>query len=69
MVDEDHLEPGARGDNGRDPQGAGREQLRLRAARAVPVAVRARRSEHGQPRAVGDRGLQAAPIVAQRCSI
>lgn len=46
--------------------GARREQLRLRAARAVPAAVRARRPQRGLPGAVGDRGLQAAATVAQR---
>lgn len=66
LVDEDDVEPRPRRDHGRDQEGAGRQQLRLRAARALPVAVRARRPKHRQPGAVGDRGVQAAPAVAQR---
>ncbi len=48
--------------------GFGRQQLRLRAARAVPVALRARGPKHGLVGAVGDRGLQAASALAQRRS-
>lgn len=46
--------------------GAGRQQLRLRTARALPVAVRARRPEHRLAGPVGDRGVQAAQAVAER---
>jgi len=40
--------------------------LRLRTARALPVAVRARRPEHRLAGPVGDRGVQAAQAVAER---
>ena len=46
-----------------------RQQLRLRAARTVPVALRARGPEHGLVSAVGDRGLQAASALTQRRSV
>lgn len=69
MVHEDHLEPGPLRDHGGDTQGAGRQQLRLRAAGALPAAVRARRPQHRQPGPVGDRGVQAAQAVAQRRAI
>ena len=47
-------------------QGARYQQLRLRAARAIPAALRARRPQHGLVGAVGDRGVQAAEAVTQR---
>ena len=46
-----------------------RQQLRLRAARTVPVALRSRGSEHGLAGAVGDRGLQTASALTQRRSV
>ena len=46
--------------------GTGRKQLRLRAARALPAAVRARRPAGRVPRPVGDRGVQAAKALSQR---
>ncbi|XP_077537658.1 MAP/microtubule affinity-regulating kinase 3-like isoform X12 [Haemaphysalis longicornis] len=63
---EDDLVAGPRGDHAGDPQGAGPQQLRLRAAREVPAAVRARGPQHGLTGPVGDRGVQAAAPVAQR---
>lgn len=48
------------------PAGVGRQQLRLRTTRAVPVALRARRSQHRLAGSMGDRGVQAAQAVAQR---
>lgn len=49
--------------------GARRQQMPVRAARAVPVAVRARRGGDGQPSAVGDRGLQAATTFSERSAV
>ena len=66
MEHEDDELDGPERDDARDPQDPRREQLRLRAARPLPVAVRARRPEHRQPRPVGDGGVQAAAALAQR---
>ena len=62
---EDHQLDGPKRDDEGDPQGARRQQLRLRAAREVPAPVRPRRPQHGQPGAVGDGGLQAAAALPQ----
>lgn len=49
--------------------GVGRQQMSVRATRAVPVAVRARRGGDGQPSAMGDRGLQAATAFLERGAV
>ena len=66
LVHEDHQLHGAGGHDARDPQGAGRQQLRLRAARALPAVLCPRRRPAGQPGPMGDGGVQAAPPLAQR---
>lgn len=43
--------------------------MSVRAARAVPPAVRARRGGDGQPGAVGDRGVQAAATLPERSAV
>lgn len=43
--------------------------MSVRATRAVPVAVRARRGGDGQPSAMGDRGLQAATAFLERGAV
>lgn len=53
-------------DPARDPQGPGRQQLRLRAAGELPPPVRPRRRPGGEPGAVGDGGVQAPEALAQR---
>ncbi|XP_071275990.1 serine/threonine-protein kinase MARK2 isoform X2 [Agelaius tricolor] len=63
---EDHELAGARGDAARDPQGAGRQQLPLRAPGALRAALRPRRARARLLRAVGDGGVQTAPALAQR---
>uniref|UniRef100_A0A8C3Q6W3 Serine/threonine-protein kinase MARK2 n=1 Tax=Geospiza parvula TaxID=87175 RepID=A0A8C3Q6W3_GEOPR len=63
---EDHELAGARGDAARDPQGAGRQQLPLRAPGALRAALRPRRPRARLLRAVGDGGVQTAPALAQR---
>lgn len=50
----------------RSAAGARRQQLRLRATRTLLAAVRPRRPQHRLSRPMGDRGLQAAPPLAQR---
>lgn len=49
--------------------GVGRQQMSVRATRAVPIAVRARRGGDGQPSAVGDRGLQTAATLLERGAV
>lgn len=49
--------------------GAGCQQVPVRATRAVPIAVRARRGGDGQPSAVGDRGLQTATALPERGAV
>lgn len=49
--------------------GVGRQQMPVRATRAVPVAVRARRSIDRQPSTVGDRGLQTATTFPERSAV
>lgn len=41
LVDEDDFESRSGRNNGRNPQSVGRQQLRLRTTREVPVALRA----------------------------
>lgn len=41
----------------------------VRATRAIPIAVRARRGGDGQPSAVGDRGLQTATTFPERGAV
>ena len=63
---EDHLLHGAGRHDARDPQGAGRQQLRLRATRALPAPLRPRRRSRREPGPMGDGGVQAAPPLPQR---
>lgn len=63
---EDHLFHGARRDDEGDSEGAGRQQLRVRAAGALHAAVHGRQPRPRRLRAVGDGGVQAASPLAQR---
>lgn len=49
--------------------GAGCQQVSVRATRAVPPAVRARRSSDRQSGAMGDRGVQATATLLERGAI
>lgn len=49
--------------------GIGRQQVPVRAARTISVAVRARRSGDGQPGTVGDRSLQTATTFPERRAV
>lgn len=66
MEYEDNQLNGPQRHDARDTQGARYQQLRLRAAREVPPALRARRPQHRLAGAVGDGGVQAAAPLAQR---
>lgn len=46
VLDEDDVQQEPGGHHGRDPEGVEQQQLRLRAAGAVPAAVRVRRPGH-----------------------
>lgn len=65
MEHEDDLVHGTIRHDARDPQGAGRQQLRLRAARAFPASLRPWRRPRREPRPVGDGGVQTAPPLPQ----
>lgn len=43
--------------------------MSVRATGAVSLAVRTRRGGHGQPGAVGDRGVQAAAALPERGAV
>ena len=66
---EDHLVHGAGGHDEGDPEGSGRQQLWLRAARALFTVLRARRRPTGQSGPVGDGGVQAAPPLTKWCAV
>lgn len=63
---EDDERNGSKRHHPRDPEGARSEQLRLRAERAIPAALRPRWPKNRLGRPVGDGGLQAASSLPQR---